>query len=73
MALGSTQPLTEMSTRNICLGGKVSRCIGLTTYRLQVPIVWKSGSFNLLEPCGPVEACNGIALPYLFKKVLRTV
>jgi hypothetical protein len=30
MTLGSTQPLTEMSTRNI-LGGKGGRCVGLTT------------------------------------------
>jgi hypothetical protein len=29
-----------------------------------VPIVLKSGSLNLLEPSGPVQACNGIALPY---------
>jgi hypothetical protein len=28
-----------------------------------VPIVLKSGIFNLLEPSGPVKACNGIALP----------
>ena len=26
----------------------------------------KSGSFNLLEPSGPVQACNGIALPLPF-------
>jgi len=25
----------------------------------------KSGSLNLLEPSGPVLACNGIALPLL--------
>jgi len=25
----------------------------------------KSGSVNLLEPSGPVQACNGIALPYV--------
>jgi len=25
-----------------------------------VPIVLKSGSLNLLEPSGPVQACNGI-------------
>jgi len=31
-----------------------------------VSIVLKSGSLNLLEPSGPVQACNGIALPYLF-------
>jgi hypothetical protein len=27
-----------------------------------VPIVLKSGSLNLLEPSGPVQACNGFAL-----------
>jgi hypothetical protein len=31
MALGSTQPVTEMSTRNISLGGKGDWCVGLTT------------------------------------------
>jgi hypothetical protein len=30
-----------------------------------VPIVLKSGSLNLLEPSGPVQACNGNALPFL--------
>jgi len=29
-----------------------------------VPIVLKSGSLNLLEPSGPVQACNGIVLPF---------
>jgi hypothetical protein len=28
-----------------------------------VLIVLKSGSLNLLEPYGPVQACNGIVLP----------
>jgi len=28
-----------------------------------VPNVLKSGSLNLLEPSGPVQACNGITLP----------
>jgi hypothetical protein len=28
-----------------------------------VPIAFKSGSPNLLEHYGPVQACNGIALP----------
>jgi len=30
-----------------------------------VPIVLKSGGLNLLEPSGPVQTCNGIALPFL--------
>jgi hypothetical protein len=29
-----------------------------------VPIVLKSGSLNLLENTGPVQACKGIALPF---------
>ena len=28
-----------------------------------VPSVLKSGNLNLLEPSGPVQTCNGIALP----------
>jgi len=35
-----------------------------------VPIVLKSGSLNLLEPSGPVQACNGIALPLLLLLLL---
>jgi len=31
---------------------------------LNVPIVLKSGILNLLEPSGPVQACNRIALPF---------
>jgi len=26
----------------------------------------KSGSLSLLEPLGPVQACNGIALPFTY-------
>ena len=29
-----------------------------------MPIVLKSGSLNLLEPSGPPQVCNGIALPF---------
>ena len=39
-------------------------------YHLHVPIALKSGSFNLLEPSGPVQACNGIALPLLHGMVV---
>jgi hypothetical protein len=31
------------------------------TYHLHVPIVLNSGSFNLLDPSGPIQALNGIA------------
>jgi hypothetical protein len=63
MALGSTQPLTEMSTRNIswCKGG---RCVGLTTLPPScADCLKKCGSLDLLEPSGPVYAYNGTALP----------
>jgi hypothetical protein len=32
MALELTQPLAEMSTKNIFWGGKGGRCVGLTTF-----------------------------------------
>ena len=34
-----------------------------------MPTVLKSGNLNLLEPSGPDQACNGIALPYIFTVV----
>jgi len=42
---------------------KAAGAYGWHPYHLRVPIVLKSGSLNLLEPSGPVQACNGIALP----------
>jgi len=63
-ALGLTQTLTEMSIRNISWGVKAAGAWGWQLYRLHVLIVLKSGSLNLLEPSGPVQACNGIALPF---------
>ena len=36
-----------------------------------MPIVLKSGSLNLLETSGSVEACNGIAFCFLFCFTLR--
>jgi len=47
-------------------GGKGGRCVRLTTYLLHVPIVQKSWGLNLLETCGPVQVCNGRALPLPF-------
>jgi hypothetical protein len=34
-----------------------------------VLIVFKSGSLNLLEPSGPVQACNGIYLSLRLKNL----
>ena len=35
-----------------------------------MPIVLKSANLNLLEPSGPVQVCNGIALPLLLLLLL---
>jgi len=35
-----------------------------------MPIVMKSGSLKLLEPAGPVQACNGIASPFTGRRCL---
>jgi hypothetical protein len=50
---------------------KAVGALGWQPYHLNVPIVLKSGSLNLLETSGPVQACNGIALPYnVFTNIL---
>ena len=67
MDQGLAHLLTDMSTRNISWGGKGSQCVGLQPYHLPVSIVLQSGSLNLLEPSGPIQACNGIA--FIFFKV----
>ena len=63
MTRGLTQPLKEMSTRNISWGYRqpVHRADNF-----HVLIVLKCVGLNLLEPSGPVQACNGIALPVLY-------
>jgi hypothetical protein len=38
-----------------------------------VPIVYKSGSLNLLESYRPVQACNGIALPLHLNYAVREI
>jgi len=62
MALGSTQPLTEMSTQEHFLGVKSGRYVRLTLPP-SCAVVTKSGNLNFVEPFGPVQACNGTALP----------
>jgi hypothetical protein len=52
MTLGSTQPLTEMSTRCISWG-KGGRCVRLTLPP-SCAVVTKSGNLSFLEPSGPL-------------------
>jgi hypothetical protein len=57
MALGLTQPLTEMSTRNISWGGKSGRCVWLTTLPLPSADcleIWEP------QPPGTLRACIGL-------------
>jgi len=44
-------------------GGKGGRCARLTTLPPSCAVVTKSGNLNFQEPSGPVQACNGTALP----------
>jgi len=45
-------------------GGKGGRCVRLTNLPPSCAVVTKSGNLNFLEPSGPVQACNGTALPF---------
>ena len=66
MALGSTQPLTEMSSiLGVFPGGKGGRCVRLTTLPPSCAVVMKSGNLNFLELSGPLQDCNGTVLPSL--------
>jgi hypothetical protein len=60
MTPGSTQPLTEMSTTDICRGGQGVETAGeqgWQHYDLHVSIVFlNSGNLNVLEPSDPVQA-----------------
>ena len=63
-ALGSTRPLTEMSTRNISWGSKSDRCVGPTTLP---PSCAECLEICEPQPPGTLRACPGIAshLPLL--------
>jgi len=45
------------------LGVKSGWCVRLTTLPPSCAVT-KSGNLNFLEPSGPVQACNGTALPF---------
>jgi hypothetical protein len=66
MALGSTQPLTDMCTK-----GKGGRCVRLTTLTPSCAVVMKSGNLNFVEPSGTLQACNGTDL-YKKQSVLHS-
>ena len=62
MALGSTQLLREISTRDIP-GGKVVGAQDWQPCHFHVPVVKNRGSLIILTPLEPIEVCMGMALP----------
>ena len=59
MAQGSTQPLTEMSTRTFS-GGKGGRCVRLTTCHHPVLLSGNLGTLTFWNPLGPYGSVTGL-------------
>jgi hypothetical protein len=68
MALGSTQPLTEMGTRNL-LGGKGRPARKADNLTAVNGLSRKYGSLDVSEPFGPPWSVTGIALPSLYVEI----
>jgi len=71
MALGLTQPLTELSTRNISWGGKGGRCIELTNLHLpKFRLSWNLGvstSWNPQDLSRTLRGCFSFTSTFALK------
>jgi hypothetical protein len=67
MTLGSTQPLTQMSTRNL-LGGKGRPAHKADNLTAVSRLSRKCWSLDVSQPCGPPRPVTGIALPFLLNR-----
>jgi len=64
MALVSSQPPTEMTSRDTSWGGKGDQCIPLTLSPSCADCL------SLLEPIGPVQALTWIVLPFYVNRLV---
>jgi len=55
--------LSQKWVPGVLRAGKCGQCVRLTTLSPSCAVVMKSGNLNFLEPSGPLQACNGTALP----------
>ena len=69
MALGSTQPLTEMSTRRISWGLR-RPVLKVDNLPQSCAVVTKSGNLNFLAPSGPVR---GLLYVYCLAREMKAV
>jgi len=69
MALGLTQPPTEMSTRSI-FWGKGSQCVRLTTYHHRVSLSQNLGTLTSWNPLGHCRPVMGLIYLYLRMPIL---
>jgi hypothetical protein len=64
MALGSTQPLTEMSTRNFPGGKRRPARKADNLIAICEPTVWQIWTLDVSEPYGPARPVRATALPF---------